>query len=125
MKITGGLKKSSEYQRAYKKGTRYVTRHFVFYLYDRGSDGLGVRLGITVTKKVGKAVRRNRIKRLIREVVRHRWKELNKGDMDIVILPKRGISIEKLTSLSVEEELFFPLLKALTAKASKPHNKEY
>ncbi len=118
MNKPGRLRKSPEYQRVYSKGTRYTTRHFIFYLCPRENDGFGVRLGITVTKKVAKAVKRNRIKRLIREVVRRNWKDLNRGDVDIVILPKRGICIEDLSTASVEKELFLPLLKALSEKKS-------
>jgi ribonuclease P protein component len=46
-----------------------------------------VRLGITVTRKVGNAVRRNRIKRLVREWFRCRQQELS--PCDLVVIAKR------------------------------------
>ena len=50
-------------------------------------DEVSQRLGITVTKKVGNAVRRNAVKRRVREVFRHRRGELPTG-MDFVFVAK-------------------------------------
>ena len=47
------------------------------------------RLGITVTRKVGKAVARNRIKRLVREVFRRQHQHLRAG-LDMVWIAKRS-----------------------------------
>ena len=62
------LKKRWEFQRAYQKGSKYWNRYFVIYVFHTHFDNL--RLGITVSKKVGKSVQRNRVKRLIRESFR-------------------------------------------------------
>ena len=62
------LKKRWEFQRAYQKGSKYWNRYFVIYVFHTRFDNL--RLGITVSKKVGKSVQRNRVKRLIRESFR-------------------------------------------------------
>ncbi|MFQ5514363.1 MAG: ribonuclease P protein component [Myxococcota bacterium] len=64
------------------------TEYFRVFLVDR-SDGSGARLGITVTRKVGNAVRRNRIKRLVREWFRHRDHEL--GSCDLIVIVKRDV----------------------------------
>ena len=66
------LKKRWEFQRAYQKGRKYLNRYFVIYVFARLEDGpaSGARLGITASKKVGKSVQRNRVKRLIREAFR-------------------------------------------------------
>jgi ribonuclease P protein component len=62
------LKKSWEFQRAYKKGKKYWNTYFVIYVHRTQLSQ--PRLGITVSKKVGKSVQRNRVKRLIREAFR-------------------------------------------------------
>jgi ribonuclease P protein component len=54
---------------------------------DRRDDDGPARLGITVTRKVGTAVRRNRIKRLVREWFRLRRAML--GALDVVVIAKR------------------------------------
>lgn len=62
------LKKSWEFQRSYTKGRKYWDNYFVIYVCR--TQLLQTRLGITVSKKVGKSVQRNRMKRLIREAFR-------------------------------------------------------
>jgi len=69
-------------------GERRTTRFFIVLLTDR-KDGGPTRLGITVTRKVGGAVRRNRIKRLAREWFRNRSREF--GSCDLVLIAKRDL----------------------------------
>lgn len=61
------MRRRSEYLRAQESGRRVHTDSFVLLVH--GSDGTR-QLGITVTKRVGVAVVRNRIKRLVRETFR-------------------------------------------------------
>lgn len=81
-------------------GKRYQTAHFIVILKH---NGLGItRLGVTASKKVGNAVKRNKVKRLIREFFR-----LNKTrfpqSYDIVIVAKKGAY--GLNSRQIKEEL--------------------
>ena len=69
-------------------GERRTTRFFIVLVMDR-KDGGPTRLGITVTRKVGGAVRRNRIKRLAREWFRNRSREF--GSCDLVLIAKRDM----------------------------------
>jgi ribonuclease P protein component len=62
----GRLSRSAEFERVYRASTSHGNRYLVLYAFPR-EDDQGVRLGLTVPKKVGGAVERNRIKRLLRE----------------------------------------------------------
>lgn len=54
-------------------------------------DGLGLRYGLTVTKKVGNAPERNRIKRRLRAAVQVAAAEHAATDMDVVVIGRRDI----------------------------------
>ncbi len=91
----------ADFQRTTGAGRRISSRHFLVFLLDRGDAGR-TRLGITVTRKVGNAVRRNRIKRLVREWFRLRTYEL--GASDLVVIAKRSIPPD-LTLAEVRADL--------------------
>jgi ribonuclease P protein component len=83
-----------------RTGKRYRTDHFTIIIQ---KNGLGItRLGITASKKIGNSVKRNRVKRRIKEVYR-----LNKNQFpdqyDIVIIPKR--QAVELEFSQIQEEL--------------------
>ena len=83
---SGRRMRRNDYLVSTREGVRRPTKFFIAFLYDRG-DGGRSRLGITVTRKVGGAVRRNRIKRLLREWFRSRGSEF--GSCDLVLIAKR------------------------------------
>jgi ribonuclease P protein component len=67
------LRKNSDFMRVYKKGRYYAGKYMVLYVLANKAGK--IRLGISVSKKLGKSVTRNRIRRLIRE--NYRLREVN------------------------------------------------
>ncbi len=63
----GRLSRSAEFERAYRQGRSHGNRHFVVYAFPRGASEEQARLGLSVSRKVGGAVERNLVKRLLRE----------------------------------------------------------
>jgi ribonuclease P protein component len=68
-KKRGRLSRSGDFDRVYRDGRSQANRYLVLYAFPRteqqGEDG--VRLGISVSRKVGGAVERNAVKRALRE----------------------------------------------------------
>jgi ribonuclease P protein component len=77
------LIRSADFRKVYNEGKTVRSQAFQLFYLLQGEDK-PARLGITVTKRFGKAVRRNRIKRLIREAFRQAQLCLKHG-YDIVI----------------------------------------
>jgi ribonuclease P protein component len=62
------LSRSGDFDRVYRDGASHATRHLVLYSFPRGDEAEGgVRLGVSVSRKVGGSVDRNRVKRAMRE----------------------------------------------------------
>lgn len=85
MKKTVSLKRNNDFVRIYKRGTFFPGKYIVIYTM-KNSAGMN-RLGITVGKKIGKSVRRNRVKRLIRESYRYYEPYIPDG-LDIVFVAR-------------------------------------
>jgi ribonuclease P protein component len=82
------LKRRSEFRAVQERGRKHHTPHFLVMVLPRGDDG-PPRIGVTVTRKVGNAVQRNRVKRLVREVFRRNRERFPRG-CDVVWIAKAG-----------------------------------
>ncbi|GBC78634.1 Ribonuclease P protein component [bacterium HR08] len=82
------LRRRRDFLKVYAEGARYSSR--LFTIFARANDQPVSRLGITVSRKIGKAVRRNRAKRLIREVFRKNKARLPRP-LDLVVNVKEAI----------------------------------
>ncbi len=78
------LKKNADFQKLFKKGKRVFSRTLTV-IYTPARDK--TVMGIALSKKHGKAVKRNRIKRLIRAAFSNNFQKLN-GVYSMVVLPK-------------------------------------
>lgn len=86
------LLRHSDFERVYKLGRRHFARHLtVFYLRREGEPTVsGLRIGFTVGKVLGKAVERNRMRRVLREAARLSGLE-RAFDVDVVVNPKKSV----------------------------------
>lgn len=80
------IKKDNEFQKVFKEGKSFANRQFIVYRYKKeGQEQF--RIGLSVSKKVGNAVTRNRIKRYIRQAFLEMKDELQ-NDVDYVIIAR-------------------------------------
>jgi len=82
-----------------QKGSSQHTRHFIVVCFFKGCGP--TRLGITVSKKVGNSVIRNRVKRLIREFFRKEYKFIRQNT-DISVIAKKGAGVLTLEQITAE-----------------------
>jgi ribonuclease P protein component len=82
----GRLSRSAEFERVYRQGRATANRHLVLYTFPNPQADRP-RLGLSVSRKVGGAVERNRVKRLLREAFASAESELNQGQ-DIVLVAR-------------------------------------
>ncbi len=89
MRGYGIIKKRSDFLAA-NRGKRYATPGFVLLVFDRRDDDPAKRLGITITKKVGNAVVRNRMRRRFRELARELLPALGRAGADHILIGRDG-----------------------------------
>ncbi|WMI81146.1 ribonuclease P protein component [Anaerotignum sp. MB30-C6] len=85
MKFTESLKKNFQFRYVYNRGRSIANRHLVMYVVRNGTQGN--KLGISVSKKVGKSVVRSHVTRLIKESYRNMEEDLKSG-YDIVVIAR-------------------------------------
>jgi len=108
----GRLSRSAEFERVYRQGRSVANRHLVLYTFPNASTQRP-RLGLSVSRKVGGAVERNKVKRLLREAFSHAENELLTGqDVVVVARPAAGELAEREGLAGIDASLAELIAKA-------------
>ncbi len=96
------IKKNYEFKRTLDKGKFYGSNTIQIFI--KQNNKKINRIGIAISTKVGKAVKRNRIKRLIREVYRDNNKSIKQG-YDFVVLWNKKTAIEEANYYNIKDSM--------------------
>ena len=115
------LSRSGEFERVYREGRSHASRHLVVYAFPRAEgDDADPRLGVSVGRKLGGAVERNRMKRLLREAFWSNAESLREShDFVIVARPAAGELARDGGEPAIEEALRSVLAEAGLADAGE------
>lgn len=105
------IRKNVEFKKVYKLGKNYWNRNLILYV--KKNDKKVTRVGYTITKKIGNAVTRNRLRRMMKEVYRLNFHNIKEG-YDLVFIAKKklvGISYKELESSMLHIMSLAKLLK--------------
>ncbi len=108
------LKQNHLFARAYRKGRAYASSAMVLYVLP-GRDRSRTLLGITVSKKRGTAVARNRVKRRLREAYRYYLPDLRNGKILVIVARQPAVSADYAV---LREELGILLNRASLLEAA-------
>lgn len=123
----GRLLRHADFERVYKQGRRHFSAHMtVFYLARTGNQDSvagepGIRIGFTVSRALGGAVDRNRMKRRLRECARACWPQVAPA-VDVVVNPKKSLLTADFAGLQEEVRRAFEVIAQKLAGKPSPKN---
>ena len=83
------LKSNDDFQNVFKNGKSFANRQLVLYYLPKQGQ-FYFRVGFSISKKIGNAVKRNKLKRLFREVI-HEIEQDIKPSFDFVIIARKPV----------------------------------
>jgi ribonuclease P protein component len=87
------LSRSAEFERVYRQGRSKGNRFLVLYAFPREDDDEGPRLGLSVGRRVGGAVDRTRVKRVLREAFWEEAQRLPAGSDYVVVARPESLGL--------------------------------
>ncbi|GHH98124.1 ribonuclease P protein component [Neobacillus kokaensis] len=87
------IKKNKDFQTVFQKGKSFANRQFVVYSLSK-EDQDYFRIGLSVSKKIGNAVTRNRVKRYIRQSILELKDQLVPGNDYVIIARKPAAEMD-------------------------------
>lgn len=102
MKYTINIKKKGTFRYLINKGKYFNSKNLIVYFIENKKQTNTV--GVCVSKKNGKSVHRNKMKRWVREVYKDEEKLLKKG-LTIVFMYKKNIKIEDVDYYKIKEDI--------------------
>ena len=113
------LLRHADFDRVYREGKRYFSPNMtVFFLLRTESPATGLRIGLTVSRALGGAVDRNRMRRRMREAIRS-TRPLSAPAIDVVINPKRLVLQAEFSGLVKEVSRAFDTVLRKSAGGEK------
>lgn len=109
LKQNNRLKNNSDFSKVYRKGRSFVSDLFVLYVYKGNGNGRESVVGFSVSKKVGKACIRNKIKRRASEVIRLHLSHIAKNAY-LVLVARKAVS--ESSYKDIEQSILKLLTKA-------------
>lgn len=103
------LLKHADFQAVYQQGRKHFSGNVAVFYRERG-DQAGPRVGFTVSKALGGAVERNRIRRRLRAAVRRRLGRLGRP-VDVVLHPRKSVLQMDFARLDAEIGDLFALIQ--------------